>query len=640
MMRNKPFQSLATHLSLWIVSLGALIFIAILSTNYFLSRHLLENYVEQLAKKTVLSTVQKVDTVLHSVSTSADSLAAIVTIPDISKKHIQQMTKAFVENNAEIFGMAVALEDGAISTSGTESAENFAPYYYKKNGDIAYADLASDLYNYKNRHWYSDTKKASAAIWSEPYIDDGGGNVHMVTYSTPIYFENSKNFAGVATADIKLSWLDDIIQKSKIGKSGFGFIVSKNDIIIAYPDKSLHMRPLHEANITEENWQKYLDSKNTSAAVYFYTACRYQGGHCWVAIKTLKSSGWKIVIVLPEQELIADINALTLKISAIAIAGLALLFFVVVYITRTLTSPLGKLATVTKDIGAGKLDKALPEPVRNDEIGLLTSAFSTMRTALKQYIHDLQESTARHQKLESEIQIAKDIQMSMIPGAGNVSLRQNGFQLFALLRPARSVGGDLYYYQQSDGKLHFIIGDVSDKGVPAALFMAKTITLYTRALKEKLPPGEIFSMMNDILTENNDACMFVTALCGVIDLETGKTIMANAGHMNPVIKDTENTSEQPVSGATALGLVTDVKYPNIEFTLNHHCTLFMYTDGISEAHDKNQAQYSDEKLIALIEGLAPGNINKAGDSIIKDVDAFADTAEQFDDITLLIIHYE
>ena len=636
MKKNRPFKSLAAHLSLWIVSLGALIFIVVLSTNYLLSRQLLENYVEQLAKKTVLSTVQKIDTVLHSVSTSADSLAAVVTIPDISKKHIRQMTRAFVDNNAEIFGMAVALESGAVAGA----ADNFASYYYKKDGAIAYADLSSDFYDYKNRHWYRNTKKANSAIWSEPYIDDGGGNVHMVTYSTPIYFENSKSFAGVATADIKLSWLDDIIQKSKIGESGFGFIVSKKDIIIAHPDKSLHMKHLSEADTSKENWQKYLDSKASAAAVYFYTDCRFQGGHCWVAIKTLKGSGWKIVIVLPEQELIADINDLTLKISAIAVAGLILLFFIVVTITRTLTSPLGKLAMVTKDIGAGKLDKTLPEPVRNDEIGLLTSAFSVMRSALKKYINDLQESTALRQKLESEIQIARDIQMSMIPGAGRVLLRQNKFQLFALLRPARSVGGDLYYYQQTDDKLHFIIGDVSDKGVPAALFMAKAITLYTRALKESLPPGETFSMMNDILIENNDACMFVTALCGVIDLNSGEVIMANAGHMNPIIKENRQTGEQPVPGGTALGLMTEVKYPDIEFKLAHHSTLFMYTDGISEAHNENQVQYSDEKLITLIGTIEPGDADKAGSTIIKDVDTFAGDCEQFDDITLLVIHYE
>ncbi len=609
---------------------------AVLSANYFLSRHLLEDYVERLAKKTAVSTVQKVDRVLHSVSSNADSLAAAVSAPDITEKHIREMIKAFVQNNSEVFGMAVALEPDVL----LKSPGDFAPYFYKKDNDIAYADLANDSYLYKDRRWYKDTQKINVATWSEPYDDEGGSNVHMVTYATPIYFENNKIFAGVATADIRLSWLDEIIQNSKIGESGFGFIVSKNDIIIAYPDKSLHMKPLSKANIIVENWQKYLSSKDSSSAVYFSTPCHYQGGHCWVVIKTLKSSGWKIIIVKPEQELIADINALTLKISAIAIAGLIILFFVVVYVTRTLTNPLGKLAIATKYIGAGKLDSILPEPVRNDEIGSLTSDFSTMRTALKKYIEDLQESTARRQKLESEIQIAKDIQMSMIPGAGRVSVKQAGFQLFALLRPARSVGGDLYYYRQANDKLHFIIGDVSDKGVPAALFMAKTVTLYTHALKEELSPGQTFVMMNDILIQNNESCMFVTALCGVIDLRTGGVVMANAGHMNPLVKTPEQTNEYAVRGATALGLMDEVEYPDIEFKLKHNRSLFMYTDGISEAHNKYEAPYSDEKLMKLIKTIHIGNTDEAGHKIMQDVDDFAGNTEQFDDITLLIIHYE
>lgn len=633
---NNHFQSLATHLSLWIILLGTIIFIAVLSRNYFLSRHLLEDYVKQLAQKTVQSTVQKVDTTLHSVSSNANSLAAVVSTPDITEKHIKQMVEAFVRTNTEIFGMTVALEPDVLP----QSPGDFAPYYYKNGNDITYADLANNSYRYKTRHWYSDTKKANTAIWSEPYIDDGGGNVHMVTYSTPVYFDKGKTFAGVATADIKLSWLDDIIQNSRIGESGFGFIVSKNDIIIAYPDKSLHMKPLSEIGITEENWEKYLNSKTSSAAVYFSTTCRYLDDHCWVAIKTLKSTGWKIIIVLPEQELIADINALTLKISAIALAGLIILFYAVIYITRALTKPLGRLAIATKDIGTGKLDNKLPEPVRNDEIGALTNDFNAMRKALKTYISKLKVTTAKQQKLESEIQIAKDIQMSMIPGSGNAFIETERYALFALMQPAKIVGGDLYYYQLSDETLHFIIGDVSDKGVPASLFMAKTVTLYTRALKDNLSPGNTFSMMNDILTQNNDACMFVTALCGNIDLRSGNIVMANAGHMNPIIKTDKNFEQHEIPGAAALGLIENTEYLDINFHLGHKTSLVMYTDGISEAHNTKQDQYTDERLLDFISNNDSNNAKILGDKIIKDVEAFAHGAEQFDDITLLIIHYE
>ena len=642
-------QSLASRLSLWIVLSGAIIFLIVLSSNYMLSRKLLESYVEQLARETAFSSVQKVETVLHSVATSADSLAAVVATPDISQQHIRQMLQAFVTHNEQIFGMTVALEPGVLPQATSENG--FAPYYYKTNNDtanrhresagLAYADLASPDYDYRSKPWYQDTRRAGHALWSEPYMDEGGGNVHMVTYSTPITLDDGRTFAGVATADIRLSWLDEIIQHSQIGQTGYGMIVSGNDTIIAHPDKTLHMKPLNRTGISNENWERYLHSKTSASAEYFSTACKLAGGQCWVAIKTLSnsnnSSHWKIIIVIPQQMLIAKIRLLTFKVAAIAIAGLAVLFLVVIMITRRQTRPLAELASATRDIGAGNLEGKLPAPPRMDEIGSLSNDFNTMREALKQYIADLQETTARQQKLESEIRIAHDIQMSMIPGGGNASIDEKSYQLFALLRPARSVGGDLYYYHQDDRHLHFIIGDVSDKGVPAALFMAKAVTLYTRALKEKLLPGETLGMMNDILSQDNDACMFVTALCGRYDLESGEILMANAGHMDPILQNTDGAHEQPVNGATALGLMENIDYPDVSFKLTGDSMCIMYTDGITEAHNSQDEQYGEERLLALLDNCRSVDAAQTGNRIISDVSNFAGSREQFDDITLLII---
>ena len=195
-------------------------------------------------------------------------------------------------------------------------------------------------------------------------------------------------------------------------------------------------------------------------------------------------------------------------------------------------------------------------------------------------------------------------------------------------------------FQQTGSMLHFIIGDVSDKGVPASLFMAKTVTLYTRALKDELSPGETFAMMNDILVQNNDACMFVTALCGNIDLKTGAIVIANAGHMNPVIRHAETTAEYDIKGATALGLMEGVDYPDASFTLDSDTTIIMYTDGISESHDINNEQYGDEQLIELIASTDVHDIQNTGKRIIDNVDDFSQGTEQFDDITLMIIRYE
>ncbi len=638
-MKTGTSQSLASRLSLWIVSLGIVIFITVIATNYFLSRALLDDYVEKLASAATSSTVKKIESVFDRAETNANSLASVVAIAGTSEAEIHKAIKALLPINARTFGMTVALEPHSL----IDTLGDFSPYYYKKGDELIYQNLATDNYDYKNQSWYSEPKKINAPIWSDPYFDEGGGNVQMITYSKPIYLSGTREFAGIATADIKLKWLDRIVDKIKVGKTGYGYIISRNDIVIAHPDRSLNMKNLADVvsdNINPEDWQKYLDSKSSSASVSLKVPCPYQDGYCRVAIESLANTGWKVIVVLPEQDHVSDINRLTRNISYIAVTGIIILFLVIMTITRRLTSPLAKLALATKDIGAGNLDAELPRAVRQDEIGALTDDFSSMRTALKTYIKEVQTATAKQQKLESEIQIAKDIQMSMIPGAGNAFIKSEVFQLYALLRPARTVGGDLYYFQQTDAVLNFILGDVSDKGVPAALFMAKTVTLYTRALRDKLTPGQTFTMMNEILVENNDACMFVTALCGSIDLNTGSVVMSNAGHMDPIIKDPKNTRQHEIKGATALGLMDAVEYPDVALQLDHNTSMIMYTDGISEAHDIDSKQYSDERLIDLITNIDTVNSEETGNKIIDSVDEFADKAEQFDDITILIIRYE
>ena len=638
-MKTGTSQSLASRLSLWIVSLGIVIFITVIATNYFMSRTLLDDYVEKLASAATSSTVKKIESVFDRAETNANSLASVVAIAGTSEAEIQKAIKALLPTNARTFGMTVALEPHSL----IDTLGDFSPYYYKQGDELIYQNLATDNYDYKKQSWYNEPKKINAPIWSDPYFDEGGGNVQMITYSKPIYLSGTREFAGIATADIKLKWLDRIVDKIKVGKTGYGYIISRNDIVIAHPDKSLNLKNLADVvsnNIDPEDWQKYLDSKSSSASVSLKVPCPYQDGYCRVAIESLANTGWKVIVVLPEQDHVSDINRLTRNISYIAVTGIVILFLVIMTITHRLTSPLAKLALATKDIGAGNLDAELPRAVRQDEIGALTDDFSSMRTALKTYIKEVQTATAKQQKLESEIQIAKDIQMSMIPGAGNAFIKSEVFQLYALLRPARTVGGDLYYFQQTDAVLNFILGDVSDKGVPAALFMAKTVTLYTRALRDKLTPGQTFTMMNEILVENNDACMFVTALCGSIDLNTGSVVMSNAGHMDPIIKDPKNTRQHEIKGATALGLMDAVEYPDVALQLDHNTSMIMYTDGISEAHDIDSKQYSDEKLIDLITNIDTVNSEETGNKIIQSVDEFADKAEQFDDITILIIRYE
>ena len=637
-LKKTRFRSLATRLSLGIILIGTPVFVTVLGANYLLSRNLLEEYVGHLARSAATSTVNKIEAVFSSVATSADSLATIVTKADISEEQIKDSIRAMLKINSSIYGMTVALEPHGLH----ETIGEFSPYYYRAGEQLGYSNLASDDYRYRLWDWYNLPRAGNRAVWTEPYFDQGGGNALMTTYATPLKTIDDGRFAGVATADIALDWLQQLVADIRILDSGFGLIVSSQDVIVAHPDTSRVMKQLKstmDAEFIDNYWDIYLQSKQAHKATYFNAPCRHKSGDCWVAIEPLLDTGWKVVIVIPESELIADIAILTGEIALLTVAGLLVLALVIVSITRKMIDPLGRLAQLTGDIGSGNLDIKLPAPVRNDEIGALTNDFRSMRDSLREHIEQLRETTAKQQKLESEIQIARGIQMSMVPGGGTLSIDEPRYQLFSVLRPARSVGGDLYHYRQQGDRLHFIIGDVSDKGVPAALFMAKTVTLYTSALDENLAPGKILERMNHALAQNNDACMFVTALCGSIDLGSGRLVMANAGHMHPVQKTAASSGELHVEGGIALGLMDDAVYSDTAFELDPQTSLLMYTDGISEAFNPRKEAYEEERLLNLIARATEPSAEALGNSVLADVEQFVGTAEQSDDITLMVIHY-
>ena len=638
-MHKNRFHSLAARISIGIIVLGALVFIAVLSANYQLSRNLLDEYVGELARTAAVSTVKEIEAVFSSAATSADSLSAIVLKADISKQQIQDTIRAFLKINHDIYGMTVALEPNALH----QDIGEFSPYFFRKDDRLDYTDLATGDYRYRMWDWYKLPRSGQHAVWTEPYFDRGGGNTLMTTYATPLMTGEEPGFAGVVTADISLDWLQRHIESIRILETGFGLIVSREDTIVAHPDSSRLMKQLKstlDPGFVSNFWDIYLQSKEAQQATYFHAPCRHKHGDCWIAVKPLLDTGWKAVIVIPESELIADIMTLTGQIALLALTGLGVLVLVIVSVTRSMINPLQRLARVTADIGSGNLDIKLPAPERNDEIGLLTKDFRSMRDSLRIHIEQLKESTAKQQKLESEIRIARGIQMSMVPGGGTVSLTEQNYQLFSILRPARSVGGDLYYFQQQGNKLHFILGDVSDKGVPAALFMAKTVTLYTGALSDALSPGDTFARMNQALAQDNDACMFVTALCGMLDLSSGELVMANAGHMQPLHKTDDVCSELEVDGAIALGLMADVEYPDVVHQLPPGSSLLMYTDGISEAFNPAGQQYQEQRLHTLIKTAPTITAETLGQSLLADLERFVDTAEQSDDITLMIIHYD
>ncbi len=245
--------------------------------------------------------------------------------------------------------------------------------------------------------------------------------------------------------------------------------------------------------------------------------------------------------------------------------------------------------------------------------------------------------------MEGELSVARDIQMSLVPKTFPPAPVREEFSLYATLEPAREVGGDLYdFYFVENNRLFFMIGDVSGKGVPAALFMAVTRTV----MKARMQPadaglGRIVSNVNKTLCEGNDASMFVTAFCGFLDILTGKVTYINAGHNPPaIVRSDGSVSFMKISANVPLGVLDDMVYEEAHLQLQPGDTIVLYTDGVTEAVNRQQEFFTDARLLRILEGVHQMTAQGIVEKTLSAVQNFASGAPPADDITLLALRIE
>jgi sigma-B regulation protein RsbU (phosphoserine phosphatase) len=355
--------------------------------------------------------------------------------------------------------------------------------------------------------------------------------------------------------------------------------------------------------------------------------------------RPLSRAGWSLAALYPEEEFLAEVGRLRVVQGLLALGGLLLLVLVVVVLSRRLTRPLGALAASADQIARGDLDAELPPVESRDEVGALAGAFLHMRDALKEYIRNLQETTAAKERLESELKVARRIQADMLPRpvAGGPD---EGFELGATLVSARQVGGDLYDHFRDAGRVFFLVGDVSGKGIAAALFMARAKTVFETVASREADPAALLATVNRSLCRDNDAGMFVTAVAGVLDLASGDLAFSVAGHEPPVLVPAEGVPELvPVEGGRVLGLIEASEFPVNRLRLGRGDAVVLYTDGVSEAQDAAGGFFGLERLVAATAGLSHEAAPALTDGVLKAVRAFAGGAPQSDDITILTLRH-
>ncbi|MEL7586400.1 MAG: PP2C family protein-serine/threonine phosphatase [Prolixibacteraceae bacterium] len=275
-----------------------------------------------------------------------------------------------------------------------------------------------------------------------------------------------------------------------------------------------------------------------------------------------------------------------------------------------------------------------------NEVAQLSEAFLTMQFSLTQYIVDLRNSTAARESMEGQLRIARSIQMSMIPkGQQNLTERPE-FDVCGTMVPAKEVGGDLYnYFMIDDRHLGFTVGDVSDKGIPAALFMAVTTTLIKAVARSGKSPAEVLSQVNNELCRDNEQCMFVTLFFGILDITNGKVCYANAGHNPFILVRNDQVEYRKLSSGMVLAAFEDYVFVDEELQLDPNDTIFMYTDGVTEAMNRSRELFGEKRLLESVVKSSQAGLNVMMEQTIADVAAFVNGNEQSDDITIFALRY-
>ena len=284
----------------------------------------------------------------------------------------------------------------------------------------------------------------------------------------------------------------------------------------------------------------------------------------------------------------------------------------------------------------GELTGNLQKIHRHNEIGTLAKSVEKMSQDINRYIEDLTHATAEKERLGAELNVATQIQAEMLPRVFPPYENHKEVELFATMEPAKEVGGDFYdFYMIDDDHFAVVVGDVSGKGVPAALFMVITKTLIKDTAAHEHDPAKIFEHVNNILCEGNESGLFVTCWLGILTLSTGELKFANAGHNAPLILQNGETKYLTTKPNLMLAGMDGIPYTTHSIKLSQGDRIFVYTDGVTEATNLQNELYGEERLLTVMKGVPGKTPHEVLDLVRNDINEFVDEAPQFDDITML-----
>jgi len=647
-MATMRLKSLSTRLIAWVLGATLTLSVVTFYAGFVENRQKLKEDASRTAEFAARALANDISALIRGIEQATQTLGSVVRHVRPDPDQTRALLHSLIEADDAIYGAAIAYAPEAF-IAGTD----FAAYMHRTPGGVRYLDIVSQDPGFRNDPWYRVPALTGKTSWSEPYLDLKLGAVDMVSFSIPVFedLESGPRLLAVVSADVALEnqraridakarELGEDIRVLILSGGGRVITVDALDSELTRDTSGVYTIPLADQaaqrgreDIRVLAKRMTQGEEGTTTLVGLNRETRQ-----WIHFRPLARTGWSVAIIVEEAELLTEIQESEFREVVMFSLYVVLMVLVVVVLARRITGPLRQLAGAAREIGHDPLAAKVPTLHTEDEVADLGDALRSMQVDLGTYLDELKATMDAKQRLEGELAAARQIQMAMLPQLPEHGSLVDGCDAAATLIPAKAVGGDLFdLIPLADGRLMFLVGDVSDKGAAAALFMAKTVTLANLLGRERVAPAELLARLNRELCRDNDACMFVTAVCGVLDPQSGELIYANAGHNPPLRFPTDGDATYlDVLPGKALGLYEEAGYREARIVLDPGETLLVYTDGVTEAADPDHDLFGEERLAGL-----PAELFESAHAVVEGVVAavenFAASAEQADDITVLVL---
>ena len=494
------------------------------------------------------------------------------------------ITRRIVEQNPRFDGCCIAV----VPNYYPEKGRLFEPYSARRGDSIETVQLGSEEHDYTQNMDFVLAAENDSSFWSEPYPDENNPDVTLITYTFPIY-DDCGDIAAVVGVDYNAEELGKMLNSRHMFPSSYYILISGEGKLICGPeDRPIDVEQIM-SRINDTTVKRTTSVSGNVTLLSFVDWEDHAKGSVFYYVPR-SISPWRIAVVNYDDEVF---------------------------------EPLIKIRWINLLLTLA---------------GLLILAFIIQRSAKS--ISKLQQANLEREHIDSELNIARKIQMEMLPKGDKIALRDDCY-VVGLLNPAKMVGGDLYDHFIRDEKLYFCIGDVSGKGIPAALVMAVMHTLFRSISAHESNPSRIMHALNETSCQRNEQNMFVTMFIGVLDLPTGRLRYCNAGHDKPFVIS-EEIKQLPAKPHLPLGVMDNMVYTTQETVLQSGESLFLYTDGLTEAMNESHEQFGLKRVEKGLQDCI-GKESNVSEKLIRTmknrVNGFVDGAEQSDDLTLLALQY-